>query len=163
VARREPLHLIARFFDVATAKRLRPSEQVTVSELLAGADEARMFWDQGSADQRHGFEAARYVGERSPDRMDLIRAALLHDVGKRYARLGLVGRSVASVLRVAGRSGSGRIRSYILHGPIAAAELEASGAESLVVDFARHHHGERPEQISESDWEVLGEADKVRR
>ena len=121
-----------------------------------------MFWDQGAADQRHGFRAARYVAEQSPERVDLIRAALLHDVGKRSSRLGLVGRTAASLLRMVGQPGRGRIRTYILHGPIAAAELETAGAESLVVDFARHHHGKRPQQISESDWELLTEADTVR-
>ena len=125
--------------------------------------ERRMFWDQPGADQRHGLGAARYVAGLHPARRDLIRAALLHDTGKRHARLGILGRVWASLLRVAGRSGRGRIAAYLGHGPAAAAELEARGAEALVVAYARWHHLERPDAISAEDWAVLEQADRVRR
>jgi hypothetical protein len=163
VATPEPIHLVARFFDVATAKRLRPGEQQEVAGWLIDATERDMFWDQPAADQRHGLGAARYVARRQPERIDLIRAALLHDTGKRFARLGIVARSWASLLRLAGKSGRGRVAAYLDHGPLAAAELEAAGAEALVVDFARSHHGERPASISVDDWALLDEADRVRR
>jgi hypothetical protein len=45
------------------------------------------------------------------------------------------------------------------HGPAGAVELDILGAEPIVVDFARHHHGERPDSISKEDWAVLQEAD----
>jgi len=163
VAVAEPLHLVARFFDVATARRLRPAEQAEAAAWLRGRDEHLMFWGQPAADQRHGLGAARYVATRSGGRDDLMRAALLHDVGKRVARLGLVGRSLASLARMGGRSGRGRVELYLQHGRLGADELEAAGAEPLVVYFARHHHGERPEQITEGDWELLRQADRVRR
>ena len=34
------------------------------------------------------------------------------------------------------------------------------GAEEIVVEFARHHHGRRPATIREDDWDVLQSADR---
>ena len=160
---REGAHLFARFFDVLSSRRLSPGEQHEVAELLATDDERTMFWDQPTADQRHALGAARFVKVDQPRRRDLVRAALLHDVGKRHARLGVVGRSRASLARMAGSGGSGRIRMYLEHGPVAANELEAAGAEPLVVAYARHHHSPRPREIPPGDWATLDAADRVRR
>ena len=44
-----------------------------------------------------------------------------------------------------------------------ARELEDAGAELLVVMYARHHHGLRPDSISTQDWEVLDAADRARK
>ena len=160
---REGPHLVARLFDVLSARALRPQEQHEVATLLNSDSERAIFWEQSRADQRHGLGAARHVTSRIADRRDLTRAALLHDVGKRHARLGIVGRIAASLVRVVGRRGSGRIGMYLDHGQRSAMELELAGAESVVVQFARHHHGSRPAGIPESDWAVLVEADGVRR
>lgn len=161
---REGLHLIARFFDVATASALSPAEQDEVAAWLDGRTEARAFWEQPGADQRHGLAAARYVSRAAPDRRDLIRAALLHDVGKRHARLGLIGRSLAGAARMLGVPARGRFRVYLDHGPIGADELGRAGAEPVVVTFTRHHHDEeRPPQLADRDWRVLHAADRARR
>ena len=120
-----------------------------------------MYWDQGRADQRHGLAAARMVRTSRPDRTDLIRAALLHDVGKRSARLGPVGRTLATILDRLGIAGTVRFDLYLDHGGIAARELARAGAEPLVVAFTRHHHRERPEEISHEDWDLLQAADRA--
>lgn len=125
--------------------------------------ERAMFWDQPPADQRHGLGAARFVAQRRPDRLDLIRAALLHDTGKRHARLRILGRVLASLVRLTGRPGRGRIGTYLAHGPLAAGELAAAGAEPAVVEYARDHHGARPDAFPAADWAILEEADRVRR
>lgn len=160
---REAPHLVARFFDVLSARALRPAEQAEVAGWLRSDGERAMFWQQPRADQRHGLAAARHVAARAGDRPELVRAALLHDVGKRHARLGVIGRVVASLVRAFRLRAGGRIRSYIDHGALAAAELEAAGAEPLVVDYARHHHGARPASIPVDDWTLLGMADRARR
>ncbi len=112
-----------------------------------------------SADQRHAYRAARFAEQRSPQRPDLVRAALLHDVGKRHARLGILGRVLASLLRQLRLEGYGRVAVYLDHPAIGAAELEETGAEPLVVEFALHHHGKRPRTIHPDDWAVLFAAD----
>jgi putative nucleotidyltransferase with HDIG domain len=153
-------HLVRRFFEVLAARRPTPAEQLEAAALLRPA-EAALFWDQPVADQRHGLESARTVAARLPDRPDLIRAALLHDVGKRHARLGVVGRSVASALELAHLPAPGRFHRYLAHGPLGAAELERAGAEEIVVAFAAAHHDRRPPQIDPVDWQILADADAV--
>lgn len=89
----------------------------------------------------------------------VITAALLHDIGKRHARLGIVGRSVASALILLGLPLTGRMAAYRDHGLAAARELADLGAPSLVIDFALHHHGRRPATIDDDTWDVLVAAD----
>lgn len=53
----------------------------------------------------------------------------------------------------------GRADLYLRHGEIGADELSALGAEELVVNFARRHHGVRPEGIEPETWDILARAD----
>ena len=152
-------HLAGRFFDVVGSQPLTPSEQHRVAELLRLA-EAPLFWSQPVADQRHGLASAEHVAQRLPDRRDLHRAALLHDVGKRHARLGVIGRTVASLIEILRLPARGRVHRYLHHGPIGADELAAAGAEEVVVAFARAHHGTRPASIPDPDWSALQAADQ---
>jgi len=122
-----------------------------------------LFFTQAGYDQRHGFQAARYMAAREPLRPDLIRAALLHDIGKRHANLGPVGRSLLSAYVKLGGRAKGRWQRYLDHGEVASAELGALGAERAVVDFARHHHGRRPESIPPGEWDLLQAADGSNR
>jgi hypothetical protein len=101
------------------------------------------------------------VDERAPSRPDLVRAAMLHDVGKRHARLGIPGRVLASLFRQLRLKGFGRIGRYLDHPAIGGAELEAVGSERLVVDFAVHHHRTRPGSIDPDDWALLVAADQA--
>jgi hypothetical protein len=153
-------HLVGRFFQVATAGRLTPEERQEVEAWLNGPGEAALYWDQSVADQRHGLDSARLVTARRPGRRDLIRAALLHDVGKQYARLGPIGRSLATLCAKVHIEVRGSWRRYLEHGALGAHDLERLGCEALVVEFARFHHHSRPDGFSLDDWEVLQEADR---
>ncbi|MDP8959153.1 MAG: HD domain-containing protein, partial [Actinomycetota bacterium] len=155
-------HLAHRLFQVAWARPLSPREQSEVGALL-GPAEARLFWSQPTADQRHGLAAARAVLRQAPGRRDLACAALLHDVGKRRAALGPVGRSLASVMAKVGLPATGRWRHYLDHPALGAADLEQAQAQALVIQFARHHHNGRPEGIDKRDWELLQRADGASR
>lgn len=118
------------------------------------------FGDLSVADQRHGYGAARVVEATLGPHRIAVRAALLHDIGKRHAGLGLMGRVLASVairLRIPLWR---RARTYRDHGPIGSRELSDWGAESLVVEFARTHHGSRPPGFEPAVWEALCESDK---
>ena len=155
-----PLHLVARLIDVMSSRRLSPSEQAEVARYLVSPAERTLFWDQPRADQRHALASARSVLAACPDRRDMVRAALLHDIGKRHSRLGPIGRSWAVVSGALNRS-SERATAYADHGRLGSAELSRAGAEPLVVAYAHHHHGSRPGEISPEDWAVLQAADRA--
>jgi hypothetical protein len=155
------VHLTARFFDVVSARPLTSAEQAQVGAWLSPAELA-LFVMQSDADQRHGYETGRDVTVLLPDRPDLVRAAALHDVGKRHAHLGAIGRVFASLairFRVPVR---GRFSMYARHGELAAVELAELGSPRTVVDFARYHHDRRPDTIPLSDWAMLEDADRAR-
>lgn len=152
-------HLTCRFFDVLLSKPLTRAEIDAVREWLSPA-EAGTFFSQADPDQRHGYHAALVVADSGEEDLIVIRAALLHDVGKRHARLGLIGRSIASVLIRLRLPLTRRARLYRDHGEIGAADLARLGCEPVVVDFARAHHGERPASISRAHWELLQLADQ---
>ena len=154
-----PAHLLTRFFDVVTARPLTASERAAVSNWLDPALE-EVFFAQSAADQRHGYHAALYVVASGVSSDEVIVAALVHDVAKRHARLGPVGRSVASVCILLNLPLSDRMRAYGDHGIIGARELGALGAPSLAIDFALHHHRERPPTIDPRTWEMLVAADQ---
>jgi len=154
-----PSHLIRRFFEVASARPLSRDERAAVGSWLTPAL-SDLFFSQQPADQRHGYRAGASVaaaGYRAPD---VVAAALLHDVGKRHAGFGALGRSVASVMILLSLPLSERMLTYRDHGIVAARELGRAGAPPLVVDFALHHHGRRPETIAEDVWDVLAAADE---
>jgi hypothetical protein len=125
--------------------------------------EIDLFFSQPDFDQRHGLESARYIAALRNPRQDLIRPALLHDVGKRHAGLGPIARSLVSAWTKFGGRTARRWRGYLDHGLVAARELSEIGAEPMVIEFARHHHGGRPDSIAEEDWALLQRADRVRR
>jgi len=106
------------------------------------------------------LEAARTTAAARPDRRDLIRAALLHDVGKRRSNLGVTGRSLASLFAKLRLPVRGSWRQYLDHGRLGAEELAGLGSEQLIVEFTRHHHERRPATIALADWEVLKSADR---
>ena len=153
------LHLGRRFFSSLSSPPLTEAE---VSRLARWLDppELELFLDQPRLDQRHGHDAARFVADRHGDR-DLIRAAALHDVGKRRARLGIPGRVLASVGLKIGLPLGGRYATYRDHGPIGASELEEIGAPEIAVAYARHHHGSRPPDVDRPSWALLVAADEA--
>jgi putative nucleotidyltransferase with HDIG domain len=156
-----PAHLVARFFDVLTARPLTDDETAWVSERL-GPGERAIFFAQHEADRRHGLVSARRVASLRPRRADLVRAALLHDVGKRHARLGVVGRVLASLAMLLHIPIRGRFAVYRDHAVLGGVELRELGCEEVVWRFAACHHGERDPAINPDVWALLEEADGPR-
>ena len=154
-----PADLLARFFDVLTARGLTATERDQVSNWL-GPGLTTVFFSQPPADQRHGYHAATIVMASGGAAPDVVVAALIHDVGKRHSRLGVLGRSIASILIIARLPLTRRFRAYRDHGMLAARELGRLGAPGLAIDFALHHHGRRPPSIDQPTWELLVAADR---
>jgi putative nucleotidyltransferase with HDIG domain len=141
-----------------SATPLDASERAAVEGWL-DSGQAWVFFSQSDPDQRHGFHAA-LVAIAGGAELAVTRAALLHDVGKRHARLGLFGRTFASMAIRLRLPLTRRWRLYRDHGEIAAVELEDLGCHGVIVDFARHHHGERPLAIPADIWDLLQLADQ---
>ncbi|GMQ84623.1 MAG: hypothetical protein BMS9Abin07_0187 [Acidimicrobiia bacterium] len=141
-----------------TAPGLSPREQQLVHQHL-DAPGAELFWGQDAADQRHAFAVASRVAASLPDDDEVYLAALLHDVGKRHARLGAIGRSIATVFDGIGIPLTAAMSRYRDHGSIGAAELSAAGFDGLVVSFAANHPGPPPEGSDDDRWTALLEAD----
>ncbi|MEA1903178.1 MAG: hypothetical protein U9N56_06600 [Actinomycetota bacterium] len=152
-------HLASRFLDVLLARPLTPHERDRVSHWLP-APLYDLFGEQSQPDQRHGYQAALSVIASGHTDEETVTAALTHDVGKRRAALGVIGRSMASVLILVGAPMSKRMTIYRDHGSIGAIDLERLDAPTLAVEYARHHHGERPDSIPAETWDVLELADQ---
>jgi len=152
-------HLIRRFFGSLRARRPRPADQIFIAGMLRG-DAARLFASQRPMDQHHALRTARRVAVMAPGRDDLVRAALLHDVGKTHAELGVIGRSVASLLAIARMPARGRFAAYLDHGRLGASDLRSVGEAGIAVAFAAHHHAAAaPANTDPSDWALLRAAD----
>ena len=150
-------HLASRFFGAIRARDLARDQHEWLSELLS-APELELFMEQPVIDRRHGYESARTMSSSTEDR-DLVKAAALHDVGKRHARLGVLGRSIASVLIKLRMPLWGRFRMYRDHPSIGASDLGDVGSPAVVVSFAMTHHHARPADIDERTWRLLLAAD----
>ncbi len=151
-------HLAGRAWGAVRARPLSPREESEVAGLLADTL-AELFWAQPIMDQRHGLNTARHALALAPGRRDLAGAALMHDCGKRHARLGVLGRACATMTALLRLPRPKRWKEYLDHSEIGAADLVAIGAPEVTVSFARHHGGERPDGFDPDDWEVLHTAD----
>lgn len=150
---------MGRFFEFARARPLGEPEIAQIRSWL-DPEGAKVFFAQDHRDQAHGYQAATLMAEGGDVSRDGILAALLHDVGKRHSRLGLWGRTVASTLIRLHLPLTRRMRQYRDHGPLGAEDLKGLGFPDLVVDFAHHHHGPRPDSIDRVLWDHLQAADR---
>lgn len=153
-------HLVARFFGHIRSKAPTPNESQLVNSHLAERERI-LWWRQPVGDQRHSLTAAAYVLQNLPGDRSAVRAALLHDIGKRHCQLGVFGRSMATIIGALGLRRTARVEAYLEHGRLGAAELETLGAEQLVVGFARHHSEGMPSGADETVWNVLFAADRA--
>lgn len=156
----DPGHLVRRFVGTVRPRRL-PSEAEAWARSFLSAAELNL-WDRlSAADRVHSITVARLViddlGVDVDD--DVVVAALCHDAGKGVARLGTVGRVVATLIapvvsdataaRLAWRSGwLGRVGMYLRYPGIGADLLAEGGSEDLVVTWAREHH------LPADEWSV---------
>lgn len=125
----------------------RPAVSSPAVEALLSERELQLFRRMAPPDQAHSLAVFQRLSEIAPDRADLQRAGLLHDVGKGLPSLA---QRVAFVLVNATRptllAGRGRIARRSFRGGLAAmarqAEagarfLEVAGSRSRVVEIVR--------------------------
>lgn len=146
-------HLVLRFVTSLCALPPGAADEAWVADRL-GDGEFALWAAQARYDRRHTLRVARRVDRLlagRDDRHDWVAAALLHDVGKIQADLGLVGRSVATAVGgVVGKrvmagwhdeSGvRGRFGRYAAHGEIGGAMVRAAGGRESSARWAEVHH-----------------------
>lgn len=153
------LHLGRRFTISLGVRALTPHELDVLSAVLTEAEVA-LFGRQSDLDQRHGYQSAVFA-QNAGGSPEMVRAAALHDIGKRHAGLGVVGRVVASIVIKLGLPTRRRIDLYRRHGQLGAAELLEIGSPDLVVTYTRHHHDARPTSFDARTWGLLTAADEA--
>jgi len=140
-----------RQFAQAVTARNRPVDRALLSKYLSSA-EVELFLRQSAALQQHGLRVLRVLEPRWGDDSVLMKAALLHDVGKTGGRIRLWHR-IANVLldavshrlreRVAaGEAGSWRYPFYvqIMHPALGAEMIRQLGSSSSLVKLVADHH-----------------------
>lgn len=130
---------------------LAADETWALTLLLPG--EARLWRQMTGPDRRHAVGVARRVecslGGRSS--REVMAAALLHDVGKVAAGVGVAGRVVATAAAMVGGPGTARrlegmpgrvalLGRYLDHPSIGAELLAKAGSEALTVAWVAEHH-----------------------
>jgi len=126
--RASPLHLVRRFAGALSRREPPASDESWVrSWLLEG--EFDLWSGMPAHDRRHSIDVARrYVTLSADDvRRDEIAAALLHDIGKTVASLGVVGRVAATIVGPRGA----RFVAYHDHERIGAELCHREGSSHL--------------------------------
>jgi hypothetical protein len=111
--------------------------------------EAQLFNRLAHMDQRHSFDVYRSLRHAGESDGRVLRAALLHDVGKVEARLSSVERSALVLLQTLTRGRSarrvpqggplGRYGRYLHHAERGHQLLLAAGSEAEVAELAASH------------------------
>jgi response regulator RpfG family c-di-GMP phosphodiesterase len=146
----KPFHLARRFVRALWPGRPRTADVAWVESVLTPAELS--LWRQlPNHDRRYSIRVARHAQqslagtEHDDSRWQTV--ALLHDVGKLDAGLGVAGRTLATVtgvVRPRTRQSSGRFGRYLRHDEIGAAMIRSTeGRNEAAVWAAVHHHRER--------------------
>jgi hypothetical protein len=165
------VHLAGRFFG-SLSRRPPPAGELRWAESVLGPDAYALWRRQPSFDQRHSLAVARNVqaalaGTEFADDPRWFACALLHDVGKLDARLGVYGRVVATVAGAAAgrdmadawseRSGiTRRVGLYLRHPELGADRIRlAHGPEEAARWAAAHHTAPWPDDLDIPDQVVV--------
>lgn len=149
-----PVHLARRFAGMLVPVGPRASHRSWALEQL-NRDEVALFCRMRPADRRHAVGVARRVSDElgGAATRPVLAAALLHDVGKVEARLGVYGRTVATlsaaaighdpeIIRTWARMKgfTRRVALYLQHPRLGGDLLAMAGSDPLTEAWAREHH-----------------------
>jgi hypothetical protein len=149
------LHLAGRFTRALWPGPARATDVDWVRSILS-ADAFAQFRRQPNHDQRHAIGVARDVQTRLADTPFAgndrwLAAALLHDVGKLDARLGVYGRVVATLAGSVAGGGiadawsakqgfTRRVGLYLRHAELGADRIRIAGGPEEAAQWASAHH-----------------------
>jgi hypothetical protein len=166
----EPIHWVGRFVRSIRPSAPSPEDLAWAGEWMSPA-EAALFDGMDDRDRSHSIGVARKVASVSVDPA-MLAAALLHDVGKSRARLGLVGRVVATLVGVVARDAwlarfaggmglAGRVATYLDYPALGRTMLTEAGSDPLVAAWAAEHHRPPAEwSVPAAFGHVLADADR---
>lgn len=148
-------HLALRFTGALWPGPPRAADQAWVAEILT-ADELRLWSRMVAHDRRHAVRVARSVekalaGSAHGHEPAWLVAALLHDVGKLDASLGVLGRVGATLAGALGgheiagpwsgmRGTRRRVGLYLRHGELGADRIRVVGGREEAARWASAHH-----------------------
>lgn len=151
-------HLTKRFFGSLWPTGPSSTNVEWVHSVLTD-DELKLWRRMKPADRRHAVGVARRVERALGDEAtkSVLAAALLHDVGKVAAGLGVYGRVVATLAGAAagrtmaeawteGKGFTRRVGLYLRHPDLGGDMLAMAGSDSLTITWTREHH------LPEEEW-----------
>lgn len=128
-------HLVKRFLSSLCAKPLTAIERAWVGDVLS-VREHDLWRTQAFVDRRHSYDIARrFVVIRPQASRDEIAGALLHDIGKIDADLGIVARVIATVLPLS----TPRFSAYHHHQQRGAQMLALIGCSEITISLVAGH------------------------
>jgi hypothetical protein len=155
-------HLAKRFFGSVVPRAPSATDAAWVTTQLTPA-ELELWQQMPRADRRHSVGVARRVEQALGDEATrpVLAAALLHDVGKLDANLGVYGRVIATISGSVVRQDQDTIRDwtrtrgftrrvglYLQHPRLGGDMLALAGSDPLTVAWTREHH------LPAEDWTV---------
>lgn len=133
--------------------------------------ERELFFQLAKRDQRHSFDTTWKLINRGYDEKDLIRFALLHDIGKKKERINLLHRISFVILErlwpkyianvnVGKKKKSFKTGLYCLenHPKIGADLLTEIGEDQRIVEWVKEHHNLKAIEMNKN-LKILREAD----
>lgn len=170
-----PLHWAGRLLSSVRPGPPRRRDLAWAHEQLT-APERRLFDRMSNPDRRHAIGVARRVDAalppNLPDRSVVLRAALLHDVGKVASGLRTYGRVIATLSGAVGgrsyaevwqdtRGFTRRVGLYLRYPELGAEMLAVADSDPRVIAWAREHHLDEESWTIPVDWgRVLAAADR---
>lgn len=155
---------IKQFFWSITAK-MSIEELNYVKDYLTNY-QYELFLRLSTQEQKHSFKVAKDVQNEcrklNIDKEELIKVALLHDIGKIYRRLNVIDKSI---LVLGDKITRGKIRSinninkvevYFNHGSIGFELLKDSGISERSLYLIKNHHNDF---INDDDLKILMKCD----
>mgnify|MGYP001212247910 CR=1 FL=1 len=164
-------HLVRRFFT--SLGRTSPDvPDVIWAKGILLEPEFELWEKMTPSDQRHSIAVAQMAGNELPDDVTVVRAGLLHDVGKIAVRSGLITRVLAAITKPLvtqhridrwsrGKGPLATLGVFMAYPQLGASMLREAGSDEFIVRWATEHHLPAAQwTVERTRAEVLQRADQ---